>query len=1714
AFNHKNGVLAYLASLAIRGSLKFCADGGLADNYISKLESANKFALLNAENMQRLVATLHNQSLTKNAVLQMLGLLEVIYVSVNSDYFENEHEKTWLKAVDASIIAAAKIICVIFRCPSTVIFKRNSMLLKSLLTKTTPEIRQNLQKLCLIRGVVLMHLKNALFSEKDEIWTLSADLLHLMIEGNSESRKLLESVVPKGLMLLYNSRISDSSSVQIIEHNNSVRSFSMWMETLETLRTDTLASPLLVWNDMKRMELFKFLEDELERFYAALAIDHDLSYDSADVELIYTPSSEGEGSVICGVHLELLPEHSPLSSTKFSALWQIEDPISLFQSVFQAMVLGFTPFFGNNNLPEIDLRLAAHVLTWIYERHYEILVSSLTSLNVIEIVVGVLREVIESEHQVFVFKLVAFLLVLVEIGGRNNVLRFIRAGGMTVLVPLAVLSLAKCCMDNYLFESDAWDTKAMKSQGAIETVKFVGYNGMTKAIRVPSGRAREVLEKAVQDGSLDAREAIHWQDVRVPDKVQLGLSMDLLEAILRISGADTNMESFPPSAACCSLSREEVLCHLVQILLRAKTPIFGRKKTPFLPGIRCGYVPTGPGYGFPYPQHTLDLWVHTQNVSTTFPYPYPYRKRFQPETIFTEPFYLQNLLDLEQFPNYQILDPAGFLNSLMKDLRRYAVDVHNASTSSASSSLWKKEIHHIRLLLQAQAYLLDRCTLNSLPDDLESVVISLATPALQTCLAQKDDSPNISIDIVHRTSKILRRFCASNLRSVAVPQAALNFSIVLLSLGSNWENDAAFPESMCNSALESPIAESLLILELLCSTRAGRDTLQNNERWRKGLWWALCAAAGDASANPPRGPTTTSFAALRCFKNITEDDKHCEMIINQGLYLPLLLLAVPPKDSTLKAHDSMSAILYSAADVLGSLIRTLNKAEQFSNTNQQDGKLIFFRLLPHLLLHCFEDADGPENFISLAVTDFILPTSIWTKDVRAELWLRVTKRLEQHSSNFSTGNDMPMENELEWLQSFQYDCLKDELIIGGLFVRGLCYGYIENFSLPEGHSHLDAIQDYLEVNLESVTNAEICDSWEGMRQEVRGTYLFVLIALKRCLSYAVRKGREDLIEHLKPQVLSKVALAGVTFSDIQVETASIVKILSEHQSGRDKVIQSVIMKALAVQLWQASGKKGSEQVLMGTLEAIVLLSENMPATISATNYFGTSGLLLSLLALFCKVDLPILCSPEENEVPKSEPTPLASQLLAAQVIGQLLLAASGIIRRTKLLKDLANLKSFSNGRYKGIMTSDYNIGQATDMYELLNIIEITAGRQREEPVVIKTLLLLLPLELLSKIAHDPFEACDMYGGHYQSPRLVWDEDRRLRVKATIREETENVQKLLVNKGLESMPPWLYQKQQPVFLRWVLIETFDNEKEPMYKDNEVDGYAYEMCIGGFYIDQFLRNPEFDFGTAIEHRFLHEVRKAIIIGASKDAIGTEALNFDDKRRLLLSLLLLFKLRPSLLARQSNFDIFLPVYGFISTVHNSDQRGLAQTAILLLHCTATNSDVADCMSTEELICTLASLLELNVPESDAGFAGTDPRLCSLLLLLRLFRLSCKAVKLAIQFDVVSKLINIISMNDNSIEGTTELTDVLGQKAAECLTIMSTDKREGQDVCKVLDKLMPKNHQDDEQWKVPLADIRDEMVDSKTLSHLLVHRYPSSWWISDHSNHWNENGNKDLTQ
>lgn len=65
-------------------------------------------------------------------------------------------------------------------------------------------------------------------------------------------------------------------------------------------------------------------------------------------------------------------------------------------------------------------------------------------------VVGMLREVIDSEHEVFVFKLVIFLLATLEKGNRENVIRFTHAGGAAVLASLMVISAEKVNFVSYI----------------------------------------------------------------------------------------------------------------------------------------------------------------------------------------------------------------------------------------------------------------------------------------------------------------------------------------------------------------------------------------------------------------------------------------------------------------------------------------------------------------------------------------------------------------------------------------------------------------------------------------------------------------------------------------------------------------------------------------------------------------------------------------------------------------------------------------------------------------------------------------------------------------------------------------------------------------------------------------------------------------------------------------------------------------------------------------------------------------------------------------------------------------------------------------------------------------------------------------------------------------------------------------------------------------
>ncbi|CAM6112927.1 unnamed protein product [Calypogeia fissa] len=1814
-----SAVLAYLATAVFRAALKLNSDQGGDVGNATRLESANKLTVLSADNLQQLVSLLHTSSLASSNILQIVGLLEICTLALSSQPSESEAGRMWIKAFEFSVLAAADVLCTISRFPSAVVFRSNSVLLKGLLTQTSPVTAGQLQRVCLGKCVVLLHLKNAIFSKKQETRTLSGTLVFLMLEGSRDARKLLENILPKGVMLMYATKITE---LLFASKERTPNKFPAWMEVLEMLRLHTLETPGLVWNDIKRSELQKFLKDEVEGFDVASTKNRDLLYNSADVQLVYSSASEGEGSVIGGTHLELLVDHSPLLDSPNSNFWKLKNPLSLFQSVFQAMVLGFTPLFGHSSLPEVDLRLAAHALTWLYERYAEQVSFCVETLNVIETAVGMLREVYESEHQVFVFKLVVFLLTTAEFGGQDNVLRFIRAGGATVVVPLVVLSLAKCCKDTHAFECDAWNSKDTKSRGAIETIKVTGADGETRLVRIPSGRAREVLDRAVQDGSLDAKEAIKWQDEKVPDKVQLGLALDLLEAILRHSGSDGDVEHFPPSAVVSSLSREEIFCHLVQTLLRAKTPVLGRileiitaltktnksamsrlykmgafeillwkllaadivendkvliakflqqshlhqdldslpngtgkrheeEKSPWEDSILRLYLPEGlilklisegpqsfvalinseqdaPEVIWnaemrklllehltnelePYVKFRasdpLALYIHMPRSPLVYPE--------LADSVFAAPFYLQNLLDDKRFPTYQINDSVGFFNSLVLDLRKSLATVSSGSPAGSGGALWRKEMPRIHLLLQSQALLLERYPQLVLPSDLESTTIGLANPALRTSLAQKDEVPLSVTEILQQTTRILKRFCYVCTREHEVPTATLNFSLSVLGLGPKLKHDVE-ENSSSTSSLESAVAGSLFVLELASSTRKGRELLRDDIRWRKGFWWAICTAASDAAAIPPRGPSPVSFAALGCLKHFAEDEQFCDRIMKQALYIPLLLLAVPPVDAAVKAQDSKSALLYSAADVLGALVRMLDKAGGSNPSERQKlGRGVIARLIPAPLLSCLQQEEGVEKFINLIAADVVEPLALWTAEVRTELRTRLSERLQQHNASLASGS-APAGDELEWLQSFQYESVKGELIVGGLFVKSLAAGQWGSSSLPAGHEFLDGIMEYLAVNQEvlfvqekEVEKREVGEERrddeddesgkkgrEEKEQAAVAEYLTVLAALREGLKYAIKCERSDILEHVQPSALAKIVVGGKSHPEACVEIATIVKVLAEHKLSRDALLRSELMQALTVQLWQAATSSGEEHlkedILMETLDAFLLLSERIPATFSATNYFASCGVLLPLLAIFCHVDLPSLDG-DNIGISTAQAIPSEGRLLAAQTLGQLLLAGSGVSRRSKLLNDISKQKLLQNGNgsANGHKTTHEGIGEATDMYQLINLLEPSSNGDKSEPLVIATLLLLLPVDLLSSLARDPQGGCKAYDGSFQSPRLVWDKDTRARVKVVLAKEAAKVQEVVKTKGLAGMPSWALTKRRPVFLRSILVTISDNETRPLFRDDAGDDYALEMYLGGFFVDQFLRDPGYDFGNVLEERFSREIRKAVVIGAPSDGFNAYEFSFDDRRRLLLALILLFKGRPALLSGHSNLDIFFPVYELISSGSGMERRALSQAAMLLFHSTANSPDIADCMSSSELIYTLATFLELKVPPSDAGSAGTDPRLCSLMLLLRLIRLSSATVEIALKLGFVSKLADIVLNLDDSA--------VVRQRAAECLAVMCSDKRKGHEVTRLLDNLVPRNAKGYGAWNIPVGNIREESVDSRTMNHFLQYRFPCSWWTLD---------------
>lgn len=1754
--NFRSNIVSYHATLVIRCAIKFISQPGSIDSgTASKQEFANRLSVLSAENLQQLVALLHTHSLANHNPLQTTSVLDVLMYALSYTPTDNDAGRLWLRAYEASIMSTADLLCIFFRSTSDVVFTRLSVLLQALLTTMSSVVRKHLQSVCLYRCVLLLHLSTAVFSKKPHLRLLSCSIMFLLMQENRDAKKLLTSVLPKGVMSLYANKLTE-----IDGKKEPADEFCAWKDTIELLHSRNVETPLLVWNDIKRSELRKYLRSQIEGYYAALESSKDVWFNSADVQLEYSSASEGGGSVVRGIHLELLVDHHPPAHGLYNSFWKLSDPQPLFQSVYQAMLLGFTPLFGNNNLPELDLRLAVHVLTWIYERHTEEVTLCMETLKVIETVVGMLREVIDSEHEVFVFKLVIFLLATLKKGKRENVVRFTHAGGLAVLASLMVLSADKSCKNKLEFECDGWTSKDTVAQGAFEMVNHVGSDGVSRLVRIPSGRAREMMGKSVHDGSLEAKDGIRWQDKEVPPKIQLGLVLDQLETVLSVSGDSSSKQRYPPSAAVLSLTKDETLCHLVQVLLRLKSPEFGRVLEiltiivkgnknamgklyslgafeillwKFLAGdlvdwekdtickflLQCHllqdqgtmlnksvidpdddqslckasalrlYIPDAiiirvmseemDSYKLlasildteqdapeiiwnmdmrrnlvdhltrelePYVKFRasdpMALYVHTSRAPIHYPQ--------LADMIFSAPFYLQNLLDKDRFSDYLITDPERFLSSLMLGLRNLA---------KAGDSVWRKEVQRTQLLLHALAHLIDRHKLK-LPSDTEYLLVTMSSLSLQTCLVERERSAQVCIDTLHYTVRVLRRVVALRTKGEDLPQATLSFALDILSLGSWWS---------ANNSLDLALSGSLSVLEVISSNPGGRKHLWDDLRWLKGMQWALNSAVSDATATPPRPPSVISYTALSCLKHFAEDSDFTQMIINEGFHLSLLLLILPSTSADSNSQSFKSTLPISAADVLGSLVRSEgSKRSSLSN------------LMPRALLSWLQNDEDLGRFIHIASSNIQSPTTVWTAEVRNELRDRA---LEQIARN----KDLTHGDEAQWLQSFEYACLRSEFVIGGVYVNHLASGKWEADDLPDDIVFLDLIMDYLERERSVVSGAEIQSEpteeyedkhvifSEGAQERDSNAaelekYVTVLMAVEECLIYAASHSRNDVMNGIRLEILMEIAAMEQCAPKVWTAIMCIFKVLAHFETYQKVIFQSNLLGIAGIYLWNSVAEdKGDESktVLLATLDMLQSLSNHIPPTVEMTNYFSSSGVLFPLLCLFCDVDLPSL----RTGIIEPEKIGTDERLTAAYTLGQLLLCSSGVSHRVSFPEGYADRKE-SRSESK-------NSRATTDIDDLMNLLE--PGYEGPKPLVFRTLSLLMPLELLSDLAHNPTRACERYTETVYLPRLVWDGELRRCVKQLLTEEAIKLQGLVKNQVVAGLGSWALEFEQPVFTRWILATIPHDKSKPMYRTAREEGYVPEMYLGGFFLDHFLRIPMFVFGKLLEQRFLREVQKAIVL-------GVYAEDPDSLRRLILALLLLFKGRPYLLAGRSYIDIFLAVSRYICPT-GAEARMLAQPAMILTHFIANHKDIVDCIVSEDLIETLLAFLNLDVPEADAGFAGTDPRLCSLMIFLRLIRLSPATIEFTSRVGVVQRIAEMVLDMDGNHD--------VSKTALYCLVLMSHDKRKGQEVVRILDTLV---QPDSKGFKdIPIDSIWDDVADFEILQHFLQHRHPCAWWTSD---------------
>lgn len=977
-----------------------------------------------------------------------------------------------------------------------------------------------------------------------------------------------------------------------------------------------------------------------------------------------------------------------------------------------------------------------------------------------------------------------------------------------------------------------------------------------------------------------------------------------------------------------------------------------------------------------------------------------------------------------------------------------------------------------------------------MPSDAEKLVITLASPSLQACLSEREYPPQFTLEILQHAVIVLRRFCATNIREDNVPLESLNFALEILSLGTQWNVDKS-----SDINLELAISNSLAILEVLSSTKTGRQHLWDDSRWQEGMWWALCIVVEDAnSSSSPISSSPLSFGILSCLKHFATDGFYCQQIIERGYYLHLLAVAIPPPpevDHPKAHHKANLALPISAADVLGSLVRALNLQNQ-----EFDVMSILANLMPRALISCLEKDEDPDKFIALAGSDIKHPTVVWTADVRGELHTRVLERLLQYKQL------LPNRDEVQWLQNFKYSCLDQEFVLGGVFVNNLAAGQWQEQDLPENPLFMELMMKYLERDCTAVPTSsqigvedepepeEVYDKYiisEDGKQEKPGepveieVYVTVLVALKECLKFAVSKKRTDLMKFFHLSILQEIISSDRCVPKVWVEVMAILRILAEDETSRNLILRSSLLGTTGIHLWNAMAdveEVGMEDVLTATLDMLLFLTENLQATVAEdTRCFLSSGVLFPLLCLFCDVDLPSL----GTGIMEAGKISGQHRLVAARTLGQLLLCESGISHRVEFLEAL--------GLRKVISSNDFGVLGIIEIYDAMNL-HVPGCRKKQGQVdqcqgVIQTLLLLLPLDFVLTIALDPPRSLELYESTVYSPLIVWDEDTRYCVTQVLMKEAINLQKYIKIQVLPGLGPWSLEYLQPVFARWILatvVPDGEGEGKPTYKSFKEEGYVAEMYLGGFFLDQFLRKPEYYFGELLERRFLREVQQAVVVGAHAEEI-------DDLRRLLLSLLLLFKGRPYLLAGRSNIDIFLAVNHLICST-GKEGRALAQLAMLVTHFIANHKDVVDCIVSEELVSSLMSFLDLKVPLTFSGFSGTDPRLCSLMLLLRLIRLGQATIEITSKKGVVSKLVDIVL-------DMTENTEV-SKTALECLAIMVHDKRKGQDVVRLLETLVPAESRG--FWDIPVTTILDDVVDLETLQHFLQHRHPcDAWWVSD---------------